>query len=280
MTLTNSDFDPNKNEYFFDRDPESFLAILNFYRTGELHAPTGVCGNLFYEELNFWGIGETCIQPCCWTTYSNQRNCDEILNKIVDGIQENAIDDYDEPEDYSEQFDTIPYSHYNHSDGNINFPRTRPKPNSFSRLAHFLFKKARPAIWRFLDDRNSSTGAKIFFGISVVFLVTSLLNFVLETHPRFRIPQQISMNKTLSRKYRDDYTIPLPILIKIELGCNIFFAIEFTLKFLSSPNKRKFVRTPYTFLEFLAILPLFWPAATDLSKRQSWGVIIHSYIEV
>ena len=94
MTDTNSDHDPHKNEYFFDRDPESFLAILNFYRTGELHAPAGVCGNLFYEELNFWGIPETNIQPCCWTQYSGTRNCDEILRKVVEGIQDKDDGNY------------------------------------------------------------------------------------------------------------------------------------------------------------------------------------------
>ena len=88
LTETNSDFDPIHNEYFFDRDPNSFLAILNYYRTGKLHAPVDVCGNLFNEELNFWGIGEQSIQPCCWTNYSAMRDCDEILKKVMDSIDD------------------------------------------------------------------------------------------------------------------------------------------------------------------------------------------------
>ena len=88
LTETNSDYDPVHNEYFFDRDPNSFLAILNYYRTGKLHAPADVCGNLFYEELNFWGISEQSIQPCCWTNYSAMRDCDEILRKVMDSIEE------------------------------------------------------------------------------------------------------------------------------------------------------------------------------------------------
>jgi hypothetical protein len=88
LTETNSDFDPILNEYFFDRDPNSFLAILNYYRTGKLHAPVDVCGNLFYEEMNFWGIGEQSIQPCCWTKYSAMRDCDEILKKVMDSIDD------------------------------------------------------------------------------------------------------------------------------------------------------------------------------------------------
>ena len=88
LSETNSDYDPINNEYFFDRDPDSFQAILNYFRTGKLHAPGEICGNLFYEELEFWGINEQSIQPCCWTKYSTMRNCDEILKHVMDHIDE------------------------------------------------------------------------------------------------------------------------------------------------------------------------------------------------
>ena len=79
ITESNSDFDQEKNEFFFDRDPTSFLAILNYYRTGKLHAPRDICSNLFFDELTYWGIEENSIQPCCWTNYNQSRECDEIL---------------------------------------------------------------------------------------------------------------------------------------------------------------------------------------------------------
>jgi len=88
LTETNRDYDPVRDEYFFDRDPKSFYAILNYYRTGKLHPPLDICGNLFYEELNFWGIRETCIQPCCWTNYSTKRECDNILRQVIDENEE------------------------------------------------------------------------------------------------------------------------------------------------------------------------------------------------
>lgn len=88
LSPTNSDFDSSRVEYFFDRDPASFAAILNYYRTGKLHVPNDVCGNLFYEELNFWGIGERSIQPCCWTTYSTKRDCDVIMQKVMDNFED------------------------------------------------------------------------------------------------------------------------------------------------------------------------------------------------
>ena len=49
-------YDEETKEYFFDRDPDIFRHILNYYRTGKLHYPTDVCGPLFEEELEFWGL--------------------------------------------------------------------------------------------------------------------------------------------------------------------------------------------------------------------------------
>ena len=40
----------------FYRHPVVFSQILNYYRTGKLHYPTDVCGPLFEEELEYWGL--------------------------------------------------------------------------------------------------------------------------------------------------------------------------------------------------------------------------------
>lgn len=39
-------------------------------RTGKLHYPTDVCGPLFEEELEFWGLDANQVEPCCWMTYT------------------------------------------------------------------------------------------------------------------------------------------------------------------------------------------------------------------
>lgn len=55
--------------YFFDRDPEIFRFVLDYYRTGELHVPSNICGPFTRKELIFWGIPEADIQPCCLPNY-------------------------------------------------------------------------------------------------------------------------------------------------------------------------------------------------------------------
>jgi potassium voltage-gated channel Shaw-related subfamily C protein len=70
----------------------------------------------------------------------------------------------------------------------------------------------------------------------------------------------------------------MPILLHAELICNVFFTIEIIIRFLSSPNKSKFARNPYHFLEWLAVLPLFWP--TNNFNLQFWGFKVHNFIQV
>ena len=67
-------YDPLLNEYFFDRHPGVFAQILNYYRTGKLHYPTHVCGPLFEEKLEFWGLDSNQVEPCCWMTYTVHRD--------------------------------------------------------------------------------------------------------------------------------------------------------------------------------------------------------------
>ena len=51
--LKMADFDPEGNEFFFDRHPQCFANILNYCRTGKLHCPNDVCGPLF-EQVSFY----------------------------------------------------------------------------------------------------------------------------------------------------------------------------------------------------------------------------------
>lgn len=54
-----------KEDYFFDRSNVVFDYILQYYRTGMLHVPDGICPRLFVDELNFWRISPHEVQKCC-----------------------------------------------------------------------------------------------------------------------------------------------------------------------------------------------------------------------
>ncbi|KAK7884724.1 hypothetical protein WMY93_027847 [Mugilogobius chulae] len=66
-------FNEETQEYFFDRDPEMFRHILNFYRTGKLHYPRHECIQAFDEELAFYGIVPEIIGDCCMEEYRDRK---------------------------------------------------------------------------------------------------------------------------------------------------------------------------------------------------------------
>ena len=62
----------------FIRKVTDFIRTTYFQRTGKLHYPTDVCGPLFEEELEFWGLDSNQVEPCCWSTYSVHRDTQVI----------------------------------------------------------------------------------------------------------------------------------------------------------------------------------------------------------
>ncbi|XP_059098158.1 potassium voltage-gated channel protein Shab-like isoform X3 [Tigriopus californicus] len=67
------DFSYPRREYYFDRSPRNFDAVLGLYRTGKLHLSQGVCVQDFCEELEYWGLCDLHLEPCCQHTYYRAR---------------------------------------------------------------------------------------------------------------------------------------------------------------------------------------------------------------
>lgn len=56
-------FDPNRNEYFFDRCRIAFEAILYYYQScGRLRRPLNVPLDMFVEEVRFYELGEEALE--------------------------------------------------------------------------------------------------------------------------------------------------------------------------------------------------------------------------
>lgn len=66
-------YDEEVKEYFFDRDPDIFRYVLNYYRTGKLHFPKYACIMEFDEELSFFGIMPDMISDCCFEEYKDRK---------------------------------------------------------------------------------------------------------------------------------------------------------------------------------------------------------------
>ena len=57
------------NEYFFDKNPRIFNAVISCYRTGKLHIPDDFCLTELVTELRYWGFDESLLDMCCQHKY-------------------------------------------------------------------------------------------------------------------------------------------------------------------------------------------------------------------
>ena len=89
-------FHEETNEYFFDRDPDIFRHILNFYRTGKLHYPRQECISAYDEELAFFGIIPEIIGDCCYEDYKDRRR--ENQERIQDDEEMDPANDLVSPD--------------------------------------------------------------------------------------------------------------------------------------------------------------------------------------
>ncbi|KAI6186742.1 Potassium voltage-gated channel protein Shaw [Aphelenchoides besseyi] len=262
LTNNASNYDPVLNEYFFDRHPGVFAQILNYYRTGHLHYPLDVCGPLFEEELVFWGIDSTECAPCCWMTFTQHRDTQEVLSTL------DKLDLDDEAFNNEEEL----YKSFGYED-------------DFHNQSLSSWQQVKPRIWRLFDEPSSSRGAKIIGVISVFFLVVAILVFCLKTHPGLRVYEldnvgsiNISHSPILHDDHRDstnerpqshfkyrtqaisvDQTNSKthPSFMIIETICNIWFTFEIFIRFACCPSKIKYFKAPVNIIDIVATLTFY-----------------------
>ncbi|XP_042236832.1 potassium voltage-gated channel protein Shaw-like isoform X2 [Homarus americanus] len=238
LTEALANYDPILNEYFFDRHPGVFAQVLNYYRTGKLHYPTDVCGPLFEEELEYWGLDSNQVEPCCWMTYTAHRDTQETL-AVLDRLDL----DTDKPseEELARKFGFED----DYFSGNLSW-----------------WQKLKPKLWSLFDEPYSSQAAKVIGVISVFFICVSILSFCLKTHPDMRVPVienvtvQTAENTTawtLDKKATNAHEA----FFYIECVCNTWFTFEILIRLIASPNKFMFLKASVNMIDFIATLSFY-----------------------
>ncbi|GMT05065.1 hypothetical protein PENTCL1PPCAC_27239, partial [Pristionchus entomophagus] len=257
LTPSLANFDPLLNEYFFDRHPGVFGQILNYYRTGKLHYPTDVCGPLFEEELQYWGLDASDTEPCCWMQLLHAKDTQETL-AVLDKMDSDIMRDDDDPDLREQEI----MKKFGWEEDFFQGKRTK--------WMHY-----KPRLWALFDEPYSSTTAKVIATVSVTFIVISILSFCLKTHPAFRIPSlSLVVNSSLSyASMQRTSTDPHWIFGQIELVCNIWFTFEILVRFAFCPCKGGFFKSPLNAIDLIATLSFY----TDSVVLRGLQILIHTF---
>ncbi|KAK9308038.1 hypothetical protein QLX08_001773 [Tetragonisca angustula] len=239
-------YDPILNEYFYDRHPGVFAQVLNYYRTGKLHYPTDVCGPLFEEELDFWGLDSNQVEPCCWSTYSVHRETQATL-AILDKLDV-------EGEKLSDE----------------EIARLFGCEEEYNRGTLTKWQRLRPRIWTLFDEPYSSTTAKCIAGVSILFICLSVLCFCLKGHTVATKPPRNNNERNdepfhFGSSRNTDPADSHPVFFYLEHTCNAWFTLEITLRCLVSPSLKRFAVSPVNAIDLAATLSFYTEFLTESS---------------
>ncbi|XP_075408878.1 voltage-gated potassium channel KCNC2 isoform X2 [Tenrec ecaudatus] len=252
-----SDHRGGGREFFFDRHPGVFAYVLNYYRTGKLHCPADVCGPLFEEELAFWGIDETDVEPCCWMTYRQHRDAEEALD-IFETPDLIGGDPGGDDEDLAAKRLGIEDA------AGLGGPDGKG----------CRWRRLQPRMWALFEDPYSSRAARFIAFASLFFILVSITTFCLETHEAFNIIRNKTepvINGTSVLQYEIETD---PALTYVEGVCVVWFTFEFLVRIVFSPNKLEFVKNLLNIIDFVAILPFYLEVGlSGLSSKAAKDVL-------
>ncbi|KAK3085086.1 hypothetical protein FSP39_024051 [Pinctada imbricata] len=238
LTKTSKIYEELSDSFFIDRNPEFFNSILDLYRLDVLHLPSGTCGAVIRAELEFWEIPLDKLCQCCQREYFKYERELELIEKIRKTFAE----------------------------GELKY--------SAKELHSSKFKRVLNRIWLFFDQPKSSVYAKVFSGVFLMFVLMSLLSFVLGSIQDFRFPLEVFQNNFTLRWLVEESdirffnelnlnnakevmfvtTIPKFYLLLMDLICAIFFTFEFLLHFLSCPMKLRFFTYPLNVIDAILVV--------------------------
>ena len=107
-------------------------------------------------------------------------------------------------------------------------------------------------LWRFLEVPESSVLASLFavFSCAMIAILTCLT--CIQTLPSTKETRMLAFYKN-------------PLLL-FELGLNLFFGVEFTLRLIASPKKLEFIKSVSNIVDFLAVFPYFIALIIDVEN--------------
>jgi len=225
ILLLCDDYDVAAKEFYFDRSPKMFRYILNFYYTKHLHFVEELCVLSFSQEIDYWGIHEVFIAPCC--KYQFHLRKEAFLN-----TQDDDADD----------FASVPSLQ--------DILLLQKDMDTFNSM---VFGKHRRRVWLLLDNPDYSLRAKVFAFTSILIVLVSIGTIC------------VNSMKDFNRLDDRGNEIEDPTVTVLENFCIIWFTTEFLVRLLVAPQISRFLQNPLNIIDLISILPFYVMLAIDLA---------------
>ena len=76
------DFDLQKNEFFFNRDPDVLKVLLNYAITGDIQVNSNICEVFVENEFKYWASEWKELKRCCKTAFVENLNAKTNAIKV------------------------------------------------------------------------------------------------------------------------------------------------------------------------------------------------------
>ncbi|KAF3701509.1 Potassium voltage-gated channel subfamily S member 3 [Channa argus] len=221
------DFSPSDMEYYFDRNPQFFCYILNFYLSGKIHLVDGLCVVSFFQEIEYWGIKERHLDFCCTNKFQE-------LMELADGRC------------FDERSGELQLHSSDSSSEELSAVKDNTDLFEGSWCADF-----RRNIWIRLENPGYSASAKAMAVASISVVLVSIVAMCVHSMPDFH---QLDVNEK---------EIENPVLAFLEGVCVLFFSAEFVLRMAVAPSAIKFLCSPLNIIDLMSVLPFYVITAWD-----------------
>ncbi|XP_077567733.1 voltage-gated potassium channel regulatory subunit KCNF1-like [Stigmatopora nigra] len=144
------DYDPEKGEFYFDRDPDAFKCISELYYYGEIHVKRGICPICFMKEMDFWKIDSDLLDECC---KSNLKEVEDELEEIAEKVKTILVDREGDPEAVG-------------------------------------WQRVEKCLWRLMEKPDSSVPAHVIAILSFIFILISSVVMCVSTIPDLQVEDE------------------------------------------------------------------------------------------
>ncbi|KAM7367775.1 hypothetical protein PAMP_014052 [Pampus punctatissimus] len=227
------DYSAAEREYYFDRNPRVFLCVLNFYHTGRIHIIEELCVFSFSQEIEYWGIQELYLSPCCRNWFHERKEY------IADRDWDIRSDDQQQP-----SFDS-------------SFEELSALDKDLAKFKGAWCGEVRSYIWLRLEDPGHSRASKVIAVASLSVVLTSIVAMCVHSMPEFQLVDD------------NDRPIEDPVLTILEEICIACFSAEFIIRLIVAPSCRKFLGNPLNIIDVASILPFYATLALETADEES-----------